>query len=692
MLTGQKYDDLHADAMREFDEIQLAARDERMQCLEDRRFYSIAGGQWEGGLGDQFANKPRFEFNKSHLAIIRIVSEYRNNRITVDFQPKDGTEEDKLADICDGLFRADENSCSANEAYDNAFEEGVGGGFGAWRVRTQYEDEDDDENDQQRCVIEPIYDADSTVFFDNASRRQDKADAKSCFVLTPYTPRAYTDEFDDSPSSWPRDITQSEFDWSTPDIVWVCELFKVVEKRETVRYFVGIGGQEARHTKTDMDADPSILDGLTATGFVLSREKRTKRRAVMKYILSGGGVLEDCGEISGKLIPIVPYFGKRWMVDGVERCMGHIRIAKDAQRLYNMIMSWLAEMAARFDIEKPILTPEQIAGHAHMWAQDNVERFPYLLINPVTDESGQRAPAGPVAYTRAPNIPPAMAALAQMATQALNDMLGAQQAGEQLQPNMSGKAVELIQTRLDMQVFIYMSNLAKSMKRCGEIWLSMMKAIVVEENRKMKTIGADGKSSSVTMNTPGFDAEAGVDTVENNLTAASFEVVVDVGPSSSSRRAATVRGITGMMQMTQDPETLQVLTGLAMMNMEGEGLSDVREYFRAKMVKIGAVKPTDEEAEQIQQAQQGQQPDAQSQYLMAAAEKAAADASLAKANTVRAITDAELKRAQTAKTLADADIAAQEQTLASAKSLQEMLTTRQATEQDGAPQAGQLGS
>jgi hypothetical protein len=104
--------------------------------LQDRRFYSLAGSQWEGPLWDQYENKPKFEVNKIMLAVIRIVNEYRNNRITVDYVSKDGVENDKLAEVCDGLYRADEQASVADEAYDNAFEEAVGGGIGAWRLRT----------------------------------------------------------------------------------------------------------------------------------------------------------------------------------------------------------------------------------------------------------------------------------------------------------------------------------------------------------------------------------------------------------------------------------------------------------------------------------------------------------------------------------------------------------------------------
>lgn len=666
---------IHTEAIVDFDAIQGACREQRMQCLQDRRFYSISGAQWEGPIGDQFENKPRFEFNDVHLAVIRIVNEYRNNRITVDFQPKDGSDNDEFADVCDGLYRADEQRCTANEAYDNAFEEGAAGGLGAWRLRAVYEDDEDDENEAQRIEIEPIFDADSCVFFDLGAKRQDKSDAKRCYVLTPYPVAEYIEEFNDNPASWPKGIHQSEFDWFTPDLVWVAELYRVEEKSELVRFFTGLldDGEELRITEAEIEDDPAMLDELLATGFREVRQKRIKRRVIHKYLMSGGSILEDCGIIPGRCIPVVPYYGKRWVVDGVERCMGHVRLAKDAQRLKNMLLSWLAEMSARFDIEKPILTPEQVLGHATMWAEDNIKKFPYLLINPMTDENGQRMASGPVGYTKAPNIPPAMAALAQIASQALQDLLGNQQAGEEVQPNMSGKAMELVQTRLDMQVFIYVSNFAKAMKRSGEVWLSMMKDIAVEKGRKMKTLGENGQASSVLINHEAYDKETETVETQNDFARAAYEVVVDVGPSSTSRRAATVRSLTGLMQMTQDPETQSVLSGLAIMNLEGEGISDVRDFFRAKLVRQGVLKPTKDEAEKLAQEMQNQQPDPQAQALLAMAEEATAKAGKARADTVETIASADLKVAQTAKTYAEISSTENADLIAGVESLQKVL-------------------
>ncbi len=670
LSTADRLEQIHADAIKEFDDIQKAVRPERMQCLSDRRFYSISGAQWEGAIGDQFENKPRFEFNHVHLAVIRIINEYRANRITVDFQTPDGSDDDEMADTCDGLYRADEKASTANEAYDNAYEEAVGGGFGAFRLRATYENMEDEENDRQRVVFEPIYDADASVFFDLAAKRQDKADAKRCYVLTPWPIEAYKEEFGDDPTDWPKSISGAEFDWCTPELVWVCELFKVEERKELIRWFKGLDDTEMRVPDQELKDNPEKLPQLLATGFRQVREKRVERRVVHKYLLSGGKVLEDCGVIAGRCIPIVPVYGKRWVVDGVERCMGHVRLAKDAQRLSNMLMSWLAEMAARFDIEKPIVSPEQVAGHAQMWADDNIKKYPYLLLNAVTDSAGNAIPQPPLAYTKAPQVPPAMAALTQLAQQALTDLLGNQQAGEEVKEQVSGKAIELIQNRLDMQTFIYMSNFAKAMKRSGEVWLSMMKDIAVEPNRRMKTLTDDGKADSVELNQPAYDPEKGREYVRNDIAKAHYEVDVDVGPNSSSLRSAVVRALTGIASITQDPETQQALTLATIANLEGEGLQELRDWGRAKAIRMGLIKPTDEEKAELAAEQQNQKPDPQAEYLQAEAAKAQALTVKAKADTFKVIADTEKAKADTAAILAGIDQKDRQQAIDAAAAFQ----------------------
>ena len=639
---------VHAVALKEFDEIQAATLDERRQCLSDRRFCAIAGAQWEG-LEEQFANKPRFEVNKVMRAVNRIVSEMRNNPITSTFQPRDDKGDDKLADLMASLHRADEQDSVADEAYDNGSEEAVMGGIGAWRLRAVKLDDDDD-SDEQRIRFEPIFDADTSVFFSLDSKRQDKSDARTCFVISGLSRASYEDEYNDNPSSWPKDMVQTQFDWSSPDLVFVAEYYIVEKVKETLHVWRDLMDNDEEYTHAELDDDDGkLLKELVDTGCREVRRVKKNRKRVRKYILSGGGVLDDCGFIAGPNIPIVPVYGKRFYVDGIERCMGHVRLAKDPQRLKNMQLSKLAEISALSSVSKPIVAPEQVSGLEEDWRNDNVENFAFLRLNPLFNSDGSMMPSGPLAYTKVPEIPPAMAALLQVTEQDMQEILGESQGTEQIVSNVSGKAVDMTQQRLDMPTFIYTSNRAKAMKRSGEIWKGMARELYVEEGRRMKTVAKDDKAGFVELNRPTVSDDGEV-TTENDLSAADFDVVVEVGPSSSSKRAAAVRALTGMMQIVpNDPETMKVLTSMAMANMEGEGISDARDYFRSQLLRMGVAKPTEEEAAQMQQEASQQKEDPNSILANGMAEEAVAKAAKARADTVRTIADAEKIRAETVK-------------------------------------------
>jgi hypothetical protein len=143
------------EALAQFDDMQTALRDERLQCLKTGASTRWQAAQWEGPLWDQYENKPKFEVNKIMLAVIGWSTNTATTASRWTSCPKTARN-DKLAEVCDGLYRADEQASVADEAYDNAFEEAVGGGIGAWRLRTVYEDDEDPEDDRQRIRIEPI--------------------------------------------------------------------------------------------------------------------------------------------------------------------------------------------------------------------------------------------------------------------------------------------------------------------------------------------------------------------------------------------------------------------------------------------------------------------------------------------------------------------------------------------------------
>jgi hypothetical protein len=179
----------------------------------------------------------------------------------------------------------------------------------------------------------------------------------------------------------------------------------------------------------------------------------------------------------------------------------------------------------------------------------------------------------------------------------------------------------------------------------------MAKDVYVESGRQMKTVSNADDAGQIELMRPTTD-ESGSVVYENDLSQARFDVAVDVGPSSASRREATVRSLTGLMQVSSgDPETMQVLQSMAIMNMQGEGIQEVRDFFRQKLVKMGALKPTEEEAQKMAAASQEKSP--QDQALEAMAQEAEAKAAKARTEVLETVANVELKKAQTLETEAN---------------------------------------
>lgn len=657
--------DLHQAALTEFDAVYEAQWPVRQQALEDRAFYVVSGAQWDGPIGEQFDKKLRLEANKLLLDVVRIFNDYSNNRINVSYLPGDGGT-DTDADALSSLYRASESSSTGKEALDTAFQEAVGGGMGAYRLRAVYEDDDSEDSESQLIIKEPIADADVTVYFDLGATRQNKSDAKRCWVLVPMTHEDFEDQYGHDGSSFSTPSGMG-FRWVTPEYIYVAEYYKVEDYSEYLHKFIGKTGDIVKVWHKEMD---ERKEELLATGYTEQSKKKINKKRVRKYIMSGSGIEEDCGYIAGSKIPIIPVYGKRWIIDGVEYFMGHVRPHKDLQRLHNMQLSKIGEIAAMSQAEKPIFYPQEMnPQYSDMWKNDAVENYSHLYRLPLKDMNGNVMPS-PVEYTRPPNIPPAMVELINLTSTAMSEMMGSQRAGETIAANSSGKAVELVQASLDMQTWIYVENMAKAKVWGAEVFRDMAKDLFHEKGRKLTGVAASKKNESIEIRKPVYDKKTGDIIETNDFSKGKYTASADIGPSSDSKRSATVRALTGMQQLPQSPEMQEILSAATLMNFEGEGMEGLREFARKKLVALGAAKPTKEDEADAESAAGQQQPDPQAEYLKAAAQEAEAKAEKALSDTVLAQAKAELTRAQTVELTADLAAKDQDRLLAFAQQLE----------------------
>ncbi len=661
----------HERVMLRFDRAYSPQQDVREKCVEATRFARVPGGQWEGAtaagtkLDDQFEKYPKFEINKVATELNRIISEYRNNRITVKFRPGDREASEELANKLNGLFRADYEETDGGEACDNAFDDAATGGFGCFRLTSMLVNEYDPMDERQRIAIEPVYDPSRSVWFDPDAKKYDKSDALWAFCMYSLSPEKYESEYGKTPPSSldTTTITSWEYDWFEPEVVYIAKYYEVrKESVDVISYQQPITGEIATY---DSDQIEDIEDELADAGFVEVARRSVKRRRVYVSVVDGENFLEKPRRIPGEHIPLIPVYGKRWFIDDIERVEGHIAKAMDPQRLYNLQVSMLADTASQDPGSIPTIDPEQVKGYETHWANRNKKRPAYLPIRPPRDKQGNPiGPAAPASYTPQAQLSPAIATMLQLTSADIQEVTGGSQAMQQMPSNISQETVSNLMNRSDMASFIYLDNMAKSLKRAGEVWLSMARE-VYGSDREVRVVNDDGTDDIALMNAQVVDRQTGNVVALNDLSTGRYDVTVDVGPSYTARRDATVSALTQVLQtmLPQDPMR-PVIQGIILDNLDGEGMDDFKEFNRKQLLTSGAVKPRNQKEQQIvQQAQMAAQNQPDPNMVLAQAQMVAAQAEAQKAQNetaqvqIKAFSaqqDAQLSQAQVVKTLVDA--------------------------------------
>ncbi|EIW6016232.1 portal protein, partial [Salmonella enterica subsp. enterica serovar Oranienburg] len=569
-------------------------------------------------------------------------------RITVKFRPGDKEASEELANKLNGLFRADYEETDGGEACDNAFDDAATGGFGCFRLTSMLVNEYDPMDERQRIAIEPVYDPSRSVWFDPDAKKYDKSDALWAFCMYSLSPEKYEAEYGKTPpaSLDVTTMTSWEYDWFEPEVVYIAKYYEVrKESVDVISYRQPITGEIATY---DSDQIEDIEDELALAGFQEVARRSVKRRRVYVSVVDGQNFLEKPRRIPGEHIPLIPVYGKRWFIDDIERVEGHIAKAMDPQRLYNLQVSMLADSAAQDPGQVPIFDPEQVRGLEKHWEDRGKKRPAFLVARAPRDKSGNPiGPAAPGSFTPAPQLSPAIATMLQLTSADIQEVTGSSQAMQQMPSNIAQETVNNLMNRADMASFIYLDNMAKSLKRAGEVWLSMAREVYGSE-REVRVVNEDGTDDIALMNAQVVDSQTGRVVALNDLSTGRYDVTVDVGPSYTARRDATVSVLTNVLStMLPNDPMRPAIQGIILDNIDGEGLDDFKEYNRNQLLTSGIVKPRNEKEQQIvMQAQQAAANQQNPEMVLAQAQMVAAQAEAQKATNETAQTQIKAFTAQ----------------------------------------------
>lgn len=590
-----------------FDADWTAGDEARTEAKNDLFFSRVS--QWDDWLNQYTTLQYRGQFDVVRPVVRKLVAEMRQNPIDVLYRPKDKAGPD-AADTLMGMYRTDMRHNSAKIAVNVAVREQIESGVGAWRIVTEYEDQDPTSNNQ---IIrrEPIHSACSCVIWDSNSKQMDKSDARHCTIIHSMSKEGWEDYaekngLDDdnipgfqSPNDW-------VFPWITQDTIHIAEFYEVEEKKETAFIYQDpITGEPVSYFKRDIK---DVIDDLADRGFIKVAERQIKRRRVYKTILSSSDIYKDKQLIAGEHIPIVPCYGEWGFVESKEVYEGVVRLTKDGQRLRNMIMSFNADIVARNPQKKPFFYPEQIAGYEHMYS--GTDAYPYYLINR-TDENGGDLPPTPVAYMESPEVPQANAYMLEAATNAVKEVATLGVDAEAVNGGqVAFDTVNQLNMRSDLETYVFQDNLATAMRRDGEIYQSMVNDLY-DIPRTVTVTLEDGSEKEVQLLTEMVDLATGERVVLNDIRGR-YECYTDVGPSFQSMKQQNRAEILELLGKTvQGTPEYQLLLLQYFTLLDGKGVELMRDYANKQLIIMGAKRPETPEEQQwlieSQQAKQGQQ-------------------------------------------------------------------------------------
>ncbi|MDE9548990.1 portal protein [Xenorhabdus bovienii] len=616
--------------LQRFDADWTASEEARTEARNDLFFSRVS--QWDDWLNKYTTLQYRGQFDVVRPVVRKLVAEMRQNPIDVMYRPKESANPDS-ADVLMGMYRTDMRHNTAKTSVNIAVREQIEAGVGAWRLVTEYEDQDPTSNNQVIRRV-PIHGACSHVIWDGNSQQMDKSDASHCTIIHSLSKNGWTafaEEFgldgDDipsfqSPNTW-------VFPWFTQNTIHVAEYYEVEEKKELVFIYQDpLSGEPVSYFKREIK---DVIDELADKGMVKIGERKVKRRRVYKTILSCSAVLRDRELIAGEHIPIVPVFGEWGFVDDKEVYEGVVRLTKDGQRLRNMIMSFNADIVARTPKKKPIFWPEQIAGYEHMYS--GTDDYPYYLMNK-TDENNGDLPTQPIAYMDNPEVPQANAYMLEAATNAVKSVATVGVDSEAVNGNqVAFDTINQLNMRSDLETYVFQDNLSTAMRRDGEIYASIVNDIYDVPRNVVMTL-PDGSEKDVQVMNEVVDLMTGQRAVLNDVRGR-YECYTDVGPSFQSMKEQNRAEIGELLKSVPiEHPAWNVLLLQFLSLLDGKGIDITREYATKQLVVQGLKKPeTPEEEQWLVEAQQQSQQQQDPMMVAAMAEQEKAQAEIVNAQT-----------------------------------------------------------
>jgi hypothetical protein len=560
----------HERAKDRFRLCEEAFHDQRERELDDLRFIDEKGAQWPedirtsrggqaaGGGFPAIGARPCLEFNLLRGPVQQVINTARQAKLGLSFAPEGEGASVEVAQAYDDIARAIQTDSRAHLARQWAFERAAKCGFGAYRILTEYTN---NQSFDQRIIYKRILNQ-ASVYLDPFAQEPDWSDGSFALLTQDLPVARYKAAHPDSELASYSDRELTALGDDIPG--WIT----------TSHGDAGCGGRGAEYG-AGRDAPPTLIllpDETTAfedeipadilatverdRGRRLPRRTIRTGRKVFWALVNGVETLEGPQEWNGSYIPIVPVVGDETNLNGDRRWSGIVQFARDAQQSYNYMRSAQVEAVGLAPRAPWLIADGQLEGYETWWQQANTRNLPYLPYR-LTTYDGRPAP--PPTRTMAE---PAIQGITIAAQAAKDDLHGTTNMPPvslgQLDPHeRSGVAIRALQGQAEVGSSGYLDNLSSiSMLYEGKVLKDLIPRIYDRPGRIVPAVDQADKRRSIMVNTPFVEQGGKPQAVppgtpgarEINLKVGDLSVQAVVGKSYATRREETSEALAAIMQ------------------------------------------------------------------------------------------------------------------------------------------------
>lgn len=500
----------------------------REDARDDDSFY--AGMQYPKAIKAmrEADNRPCLVVNKLPQFVKQITNAIRQNRPQIRVLPCDDQADVETAKVLTGLMRHIQVNSRSDLAYDNATEQTVVGGYGYWRVLSEYVE---GEVDLQEIVIKRIQSRFSVVL-DPGRQEPDGSDANWALIFDDMDKDVFEQKYPKAKAANVGADTAYAQGWQSDDTVRIAEYFEVrVEPKKLML----------------LENGTKVWEGeKIPKGSKVKASRIVQKRCVYWYKTNGFEILED-GTWPGSMIPIVVMIGDEMIVDGKLILKGVVRNAKDPQTMVNYWWTSYTELVAMAP-KAPFIGYKGQFTDPDKWANSNTQPIPFLEAEPLTDSAGAILPL-PQRQSFA-GVPTGIEQGLRLANEDMKETTGIYDPSLGNKSNAtSGRGINAQKEQGETANYHFVDNLSRSLRHCGRIILEAI-PFYYDTPRILRIIGEDGGVEKMQPVNGAQDGEAtDVTAPVFDFTVGRYDAVVDTGPSFLTRRQEASVGMSEFIRV-----------------------------------------------------------------------------------------------------------------------------------------------